>query len=339
MLWEAGFTTAAITADGQLDPAFGFAEGFETYSTDYLWLRDISPAVSWLRAAPPEPFFLFIHTYEPHSPYVHTELTEGLDPGRAEPGFNSKQYKRLRRKMSPTERRYVEALYDSGIRYTDGKIGELLDEVEQLGLLDNTIVVILSDHGEQFWEHGGWGHGKPQHEHQIRVPLILHLPPPRRRELRLAAYPAVVRQPVQLVDLYPTLLELLGVPLEHGVQGQSLVPILRGDRTPPRDAFAEATRLKRWEVKSLRNRRYKLLSYYPMELDAKPARQLLYDLANDPEERRDLAAEQPELVALLQQQLDRYLSADSTAGFAPENPEDLDPELRRQLEALGYIGN
>jgi arylsulfatase A-like enzyme len=200
-------------------------------------------------------------------------------------------------------------------------------------------VVVTSDHGEQLWEHGSWRHGQNLYDEQILVPLLLRLPPALARELGVEPGTVVERQ-VELVDLYPTLLDLLGVAREHPVQGRSLLPLLTGGEWTPRDAFAEHTNIKTWERKAFRSDRFKFVKSIP-----RPTRRArgatpyfeLYDLRRDPEERTDLSERHAEVVERLDERL-RALGA-SLQGLEDELPEDLDPELRKQLEALGYLGD
>ena len=248
VLWRHGYRTAAITAGGQLDARFGFHRGFESYRVDQ-WLRNPEQAVEHLARGRDRDDFLFLHTFEIHDPYTDTRFAEDLPSGRIRDEFAVRHQHKWRNRITDEERKYAEALYDGGIAFTDERVGTVLDGLEREGLLERTIVIVTSDHGEAFWEHGTWRHGATMYEHQLRVPLIVYLPEDLREELGTETG-LVVEQQVQLVDLYPTLLALLGIELDHEVQGRSLRPLLEGHSMAPGWAFAENTGTKSFERKA-----------------------------------------------------------------------------------------
>jgi arylsulfatase A-like enzyme len=176
------------------------------------------------------------------------------------------------------------------------------------------------------------------------VPLILHLPPELRRQLGdrrsvASLVGRVIEQQVRLVDLYPTILDLLGLPLEGPTHGHSLRPLLEGRKLAERPAFAENTNVPRFERKSLRTDRYKLVHSYPKKVSGTNApRQVeLYDLHADAGERRNLAEERIEVRRALEEELERILGGREPVVGDEAVPAELDPDLRRRLEALGYI--
>lgn len=342
MLWRAGYRTAAITGGGQIDPTFGFHAGFETYRVEY-WIHSVEAAVDWLEAGRERSDFLFLHTYEIHDPYTHTQLAGGLPPGRIEGSFSEALWRSWRRETSDDEKAYVEALYDGGIAYTDEKLGILFDELRRRGLLDRAIVVLTSDHGEQLWEHGSWRHGTTLYDHQLLVPLILHLPPELRRQLEDPVVAGrVIDSQVELIDLYPTLLDLLGIELPHQVQGRSLRPLLIGGELSPRPAFSESINIKRIERKSLRTERFKFIHSTPRKQYSRPDAveySQLFDLVKNPGESDNLVDEYADVVAALRQEIARRVSGDGTEGHPDEVPEGISPELAKQLRALGYLGD
>ncbi len=331
MLWRAGYRTRALTGGGQLHYRFGFQRGFEEYRiTD--WVRALDDAASRLAAEPERRQFIFLHTYEPHDPFTHTELAGDLKRGRIGESFSNRDHQRLKGTLTAAEKAYIRALYDGGIAFTDRQLGRLLEKLAASGVLERAIVIVTSDHGEQFWEHGSFRHGQNMYDHQLLVPLIVYLPPDLRRRLGLDPEPvaSVIRQQVRLVDLYPTIMDLLAIPLAHPVQGRSLRPLLEGRALPPVEAFAENTNVKT-ERKALRSERHKLVQ----TLGA--GRLELFDLLEDPGEQINLAAELPDLARLMAARL----AAITGEGGGPrdqELPEGIDAELRQQLEALGYLG-
>ncbi len=340
-----GFRTEALTGGGQMDFRLGFADGFDGYRV-FDWIRDLDELERCLEASAGRRRFLFLHTYEIHDPYTHTELVTGEIPEGVEPRWDKKLNALLRDELTDERKRLASELYDGGIAFADRRLGELFERFEARGVFERSIVVVTSDHGEQFWEHGSWRHGMNLFDHQLLVPLIVHLPPGVQDELgggrRLTG--RVIEQQVRLVDLHPTLLDLLGVPLEHRVDGRSLVPLLEGGELPEVDAFAESLNVKFRDAKALRSKNYKYVFSYPkapgVERGIEQQREL-YDLTRDPGEQHDLAADRPDAVAELDARLQTLLEllADPSELELDPDLEGLDPDLRERLEALGYLGD
>jgi tetratricopeptide (TPR) repeat protein len=252
--------------------------------------------LGWLRqaAAGPKPCFAFLHLYEPHSPYTPPE---------------------------PFASRYRAAPYDGEIATADAIAGDFLREVRRLGLYDRAIVVLLSDHGEGLGDHGEREHGLLLYREALQVPLLLKLPHSLQHGRRVHA-------PAQLVDVYPTLLTLLGLPVPPGLPGRSLFALDEPDRAAqaPRDIFAETfyPRLHfGWsELSSLVRDRFHYIQGPDPEL---------YDLAADPGERTDVRLDQRPAFTALRQRIQDFrhdLAAPAAA----------DEETRRRLASLGYAG-
>lgn len=348
VLYRAGYQTFAVTGGGQVDSTLGFDRGFEIYRVDD-WIHQPSRILDWIRARSERPYFLFLHCYETHEPYTHTRFAEGLPSGRLAGEFSKEIWNRLRKRFSEEEMRYAEALYDGDIAYTDARIGEFFSGFESAGELAESIVIVTSDHGEQFWEHGSWGHGQNLHDHQIHVPLLVFLPESVKAELARKSRAMGQGQPVtqgaiedqiELIDLYPTLLELLGVEMDGPVNGRSLVSLLAGQGSlPDREAFAEHTNIKENEQKALRTPRYKFMVSIPRKSSAATGESYeLYDLKRDPGERKNLAPGLSAKVVELRARIGRIMDGADSARDE-EVPADIDDALREQLKALGYIGN
>jgi arylsulfatase A-like enzyme len=300
--------------------------------------------VDWLEAGRNRRNFLFLHTFEIHDPYTDTRFAQDLPRGRFQGQFSAEDWRQAKGTLTAEEKAYVEALYDGGIAFTDQQLGLLFEELDARGLLDRAIVVITSDHGEQFWEHGSWRHGSTMYDHQLLVPLILRLPPQLRRELAgkrrdLEAAGRVVEQQVQLVDIYPTVLELLGVELEHQLQGRSLRPLLEGKELPERRAFSENTNVNSFERKAFRTQRFKFIYSFPKKSNRTASDEYceLYDLSEDPQEQHNLAAGNTELVESLREEIRALWSGEDIESLQEKVPADISPELREQLKALGYV--
>jgi len=328
LLHGAGYATGAFTGSGSISALYGFWRGFEVYDeTDKddpeRRGEDISgvfdKASSWLVAHRAEPFFLFFHSYEAHAPFVHETFLSEVPPdaGAEDP-------------------RRLEALYDGDILYADGFVGQLLALLEGLGLDDKTIVVLLSDHGEEFvprYPGKRFGHGHTLYDDLLHVPLIVRTPG-SARGLRVKAQ-------VQIIDVMPTVLELLGVVPPEGLQGVSFAPALRGEAIAARRAFAEAINYGP-ERKTLFDGGLKYIKVFPRA--DKPAREIsapvpdeeLFDLTSDPGERRSILAGGGARLDQLRKDL-QALVALNTARRGAAREQQLDEETIRRLKALGYI--
>jgi arylsulfatase A-like enzyme len=336
VLWRSGYRTLAAAGGGQLDYRLGFSRGFERYR-EFDWIRAPQAIAEEIAILGERPFFYFLHTYEVHDPYLDTRFAEGLPSGRLVGEFSHRLWRSVKRTLTAGEQAYVEALYDGDIAFTDERLGHLLAALENRGLLDHAVVVLTSDHGEQFWEHGTWRHGQSLYDHQLLVPLVVWVPPALRDAFGIPDGSAVITEPVRLVDLYPTVLNLLGVSIEHDIQGRSLVPLMQRQSLREVPALAEDLNLEHEESKAVRFRGFKYIS----RIDATGAQtRELYDLATDPGERLNLVDERPDQADRLHAHLER-LAGDEWWRSAVEETQDRDlPEdLRRKLEALGYLGN
>lgn len=230
-LGGAGFHTSGIVSSFVLDAKFGFAQGFDAYDDDFdpaaatmtkpRWQdHDVEAfdqpanlttdkAIRWLadERRPAAPFFLFVHYFDPHSPYTAPEPFAST--------FTADHHSDLERRT---------AAYDGEIVFTDREIGRLLNYLEESGLAADTLVVVTADHGEGLMQHGHPNHGVHIYEEAVRVPLLFRLPG------RIAAG-TTLGGPVELVDLSPTVLELLGLETPAELQGRSLTAALGGEAT------------------------------------------------------------------------------------------------------------
>ena len=357
-LQAAGLVTAAFTEGGFVSRAFGFDRGFAAFEEEEGTVRLVQPgepvatperqeggiahtfarAAEWLRRQRADRFFLLVHTYEAHTPYTNHDFAGGLRPGRVGSAFSLDTIARLRSgeiALDADEIEYTKALYDGDIRNADRHVETLLDTLRASGLADRTLVVVTSDHGEELADHYPTNTGS--HGHSLRDPLVmvpLIVADPGRRYPR----PEVTAQ-VRLMDVLPTIADLLGVAVEPPVEGHSLVPLMEGVETADRTALTGNTRRgpPRLGVRAL-GFKY-IVTTGPDEttppLSPPPPARQLYDLAADHAERRNLAAERPALVASLQRLLDGA-PGDRPAGEEAVI-EDGDAALRERLRALGYI--
>jgi arylsulfatase A-like enzyme len=251
--------------------------------------------------------------------------------------------------IGDADRRYVEDVYDNEIQYQDAQIGALVRELERLGLMDDTVVAVLSDHGEEFLEHGEWNHGYRMWEELLRVPLVLHVPERLRRARGLE--PRVIDAPVSQVDFLPGLLDLLGVVDRFPRQGRSWLPLLSGEDADLFPYYGED--YQAWEgdeIGAFQSGNHKLI-WRRFYAEAREELEL-YDLAADPGEQHDLAAQRPEVLANLASQREtfarlralvredlRAAGIDAAPADAHAPPVTLDAHERDELERLGYVGD
>jgi arylsulfatase A-like enzyme len=200
-----GYQTAAVISNPWMKPEFGLGQGFDTYTYLHrVHSNHVNQAaykhVRKLRQKS-EPFFLYLHYMDVHNPY---------NP----PGAYAEMYKGpLKSRAYPEKQVRLMGRYDGAIRYLDNNLGELFSFLKEEKLYDDLAIVVLADHGEQFMEQGRQGHGYHLFNEELRVPLMIKAP----------GRAGAIDQPVSLVDLYPTMLELAGVPLAKPVQGVSLI--------------------------------------------------------------------------------------------------------------------
>jgi arylsulfatase A-like enzyme len=316
-----GYHTGGFVANPTLHAGAGFERGFRTWyvpPADVRWLSrhadDINRhAVPWLRAFQRRPFFLYLHYIDPHDPYENPDMINGrafFMPGYTGPvagGWIHGIYNgRIELTQPEKDIPYIQALYDGEIRYVDRHIGALLGALDP-EVLQDTLIVLTSDHGEELHDHGGWKHGQTLYEEQVHVPLIFRWDGRIQAGTRL---PGTVR----LLDLVPTLLAAAGGKADPAWDGVDLLPALTGKgELPRRPAFAEG--LSGGPLRAAAVLDGRKLVLFNREEPFRPADALqehlwrvdlgrlgraeLYDLTQDPGERRDLAAADPQGIGRL----------------------------------------
>jgi arylsulfatase A-like enzyme len=355
-----GWVTVAFTEDAYVGSSLGFASGFDWFDdgNDVSSIagdaeRTFARAAAWLEEFGARTrFFLFVHTYEVHAPYVARDeparrLADRITPDDRRHFDGEAQLESLLRHndgralLDAADIRRYAALYAAEIGYLDRVVGAFLDRLSALGLADDTVVVLTGDHGDQFGEQGKVDHGETLHNRVLHVPLGFRWPG------RIA--PGRSDSPVQLIDVFPTILEVAGLAVPPALDGRSLAPVLLGREReiPPRAAFAEL-RADREECGRWRGSGPCRLDRYAVQTERfkyvsskVPPFERLYDLAADPLETRDVAAEHPDVLAAQRRLLEAYTAAavpPASAGQAREGtPEGVpDDATRRRLRALGY---
>jgi arylsulfatase A-like enzyme len=296
-----GYYNVAFTGGVFVGASFGFYSGFDLYNQIINQMRGTADekeggrickdsgfdnAIEWLREnGKGGPFFMFLHTYGIHASYApppeYDALFETEGKSKLGPTIARKILWDFNEGISPEgsissdDIEQIKLIYDRGIRWIDDKVGGLYNCIDSLGILDNTILIILSDHGEEFYEHGKFEH-KRLYEQDLHVPLIIRSP-------RLFPKGKTIGTKVELVDVVPTLFDILGIKPKPPIVGRSLVPIIRGaggeaQRREGRPIFGSQ---REWKSVRLGDYKYHVL-------DGDPAREMLFNLREDPLEQNNL---------------------------------------------------
>jgi arylsulfatase A-like enzyme len=317
-----------------LDSKFGFDRGFDDYRL-VPWDEDqaVRFTVSWIARHRRDTFFYFLHLFAPHSdkkllPYEASGVSQRTVAER----FGLEDYGCRRRKCAsgllrsinagdlkplPGENEVLRFLYARGVETLDRALDRLFTDLDELGLLDRMLVVVTSDHGEAFFEHGRLLHSTV-HEEILRVPLLVRWPGGEKAgEVR--------NDPTSSIDVAPTLLRAAGLPTDR-LPGRPLqeLPRTGGDQ---REVFAGTTH------KAVVAGPWKAI----FSVTGDPP--LLYGLDRDPAERHDLSGENPEVLARLRERMIAHIEAARQLAESQEPPDSvsLTPDERRRLEALGYL--
>ena len=328
-----GFETASFNGGAQLHSDFGFSRGFDIYSSyptnDYEHERfadRVAGALQWLNEKPRAQSFVFLHSYDIHSPYapdpkhlsIFSEHYSGPVPAIVTARFLHK-INIGRQRINAADRQRIIDSYDAEIRGVDEAFARFIAELKRLGIYDKSIIIVTSDHGEEFGEHGkiGW-HSHTLYDELLHVPLIVKLPQQQFANRSIA-------QQVRGIDILPTILDLLNAPALPTIEGQSLVRLMQHGVDPSLGAHAisqkDVGRPK--APSSARTERWKLY------------RHKLYDLKQDPHETTDTSSTHPTAKSELEDVVRQW-----TAPKAPTNskPVEIDTETLEQLESLGYAG-
>lgn len=308
-LREAGYATGAVVGGVWLKAAFGLDRGFDDYDDDGIGTvngrlaEDVTDrAVEWLKQTA-GPRFLFLNYFDPHSPFEPPDdfAWRFVAPDAPEGGAR------------------VIGSYDGEIAYMDHHLGRFFQALRDAGLYDDALIVVTADHGELLGEHGEMGHGRVPYQEVVHIPLIVKMPGPGGPTGRNAEW-------VQLNDVFPLILQSLGLEVPDDIQGEAPPrtdrPVVVESRTvPPWTREGEWLALIEGEMKFLWNRR---------------GRHALFDLSVDPQEQRNLASQNRQSVSSMRRRLERYLASLPPPG-AQAAPRALDPETRQALENLGYL--
>jgi arylsulfatase A-like enzyme len=334
ILHQRGFHTVAISASpivrrspSRFNPSGGFDRGFDAFHEDCVWkpAECVNAAAAEHLRNGAKPLFLYLHYIDPHGPYQPppgwrrkfasgapgkawvrrgdpNPIGDWLYKGKPNPGF------------TPDDLRYLKDLYDAEIFYFDSQFAALLAAVRRAGLLDDSIVVFVADHGEEFLEHGDVKHCRNLFDTTLHVPLLVRIPGVAAR---------TVSRPVESLDVVPTILDYLGIDARgRSFEGTSLRALIEGAKAAP----AEIQYGLQGSLRSASDGRFKLIQ----DLEGDPP--LLFDLQADPGETRNVLTQQRRAYAALHDALARWLARTEGKGAA-----DAARAAQEKLRSLGYI--
>jgi arylsulfatase A-like enzyme/Flp pilus assembly protein TadD len=306
-----GFATAAVVSSFVLDRRFNLNQGFDSYDDRFQAVHKIGDvaerkgdeatrvAIEWLEAKGREPFFLFLHYYDPHDDYEPPE---------------------------PFASQWADDGYSGEVAFADHGLGQVLAKLRTLGLYEATLVIVTGDHGEMLGEHGELNHGFFIYESALRVPLVIRVP-------GATAPGRAIDRPASLIDIVPTVTGLLGMEPPPQAQGVDLSPSLTGagGEAARRALYAETvTPTRYYGTTSLLGVIADGWKYI------ETSRPELYDLRHDPAEANNLHSKEPGRADALGRELKTILAGAAQAG-KPAESAGLDEEARQRLEALGYL--
>jgi len=376
-LRSAGYVTGSVVTNPSAGRITGLERGFDYMAEWQVPARYLNDArdrgtdsaalnhvlFEWLDKHRDEPFFLYAHATDPHAPYRPPAGFEEKFAKAAEtPAFN-RDFLKLRQMavakggfgisralatqggVNP-DRFIARAIdrYDGEVLHNDASLEQLAGKLKALGILDNTLVIVVSDHGEEFWDHGWTGHGQSLYPELSHVVLMMWNPKMIRTQAR-------VTEPVQLIDVMPTVLDLAGLKIPEGVEGQSLASFAKGGRferrTPVMTSRFAHPYSQRHELDpenhidsvALLEKNWKLI-YREKGASVGLAKVELYDRRTDRTDSNNVAAKNPQQVERMMGQITTWTSAQKQArnalGRGTKAP--LDPETAQKLRSLGYLG-
>jgi arylsulfatase A-like enzyme len=339
ILQETGFATFGMFSNPHLRAQTGFKQGWDRFRSSKGWNHLSSARVNgeffaWReKRTEGRPYFALLWYIDPHTPFQWDEEAAdwaGLDPAET---FRYKP-PRMDETASQAERENTRWRYDAAVRSVDNSLRSLVAFLREQGDYDDALVLFTSDHGESMWEHGRFGHNYGLYQHLTHVPLAIRFPAP----LRFPAFAPPAgrsRTIASSVDLLPTTLAFLGLPIGDEIQGRSLLPDLAEPAGGTAYLEQRLTRYGPYHIFGLREGRFKYIWVEEFEGDREP-RRMLFDLDADPDEKNDLAAERPELAAAFHERV-AALRRRYEAIALPRATAKPDARSRALLEKLGYL--
>ena len=324
ILAEHGYNTYAVNGNPVIKVGFNYDQGFGTWKDNFTRAARRDRVIFDSLGSYEQPFFLYLHYMDPHSPYTA--------PGDYSKFFNADYDGAVKGRNEldvsyfesrPDELEQLTALYDNEIRFVDHRIGELFERLKEAGLYEDSVIILLADHGEGFLDHGQFSHSNGLYTELIDVPLIIR--PPNQDKM-------VVDTPVQTVDILPTLLSMLGIDVDHQFMGRPIFSLIGSDEKRP--IISEQLRRQgrqRIPQVALIVENYKLIKQLTTD------DYVLFDMREDPMERENVIDSVPTAKELIEK-LDFLLEANASMYVGIEEKKTtLDAETIQQLKELGYI--
>ncbi len=318
-----GYTAAGFSGGAGVQGSYGFGRDFEVYQDDRYFAGldyGIEPALEWLKSHRGQRWFMFLHGYDSHGQYplseskleaLRSEYQGNLDGSIEEQaklrelGLDSIQDPGDRADLTAVvgeqDKEFLAAVYDQKVKDADERLGTFLNRFRAMGLLDDTLVIVISDHGDEIMEHGALDHGFTLYEEQLHVVWMMRFPGYARRQ--------DIQSPVRLVDIFPTAFDALGLDGPKGVDGRSVLPLLRGESLDL-PIYSETDYRLFVHHRMTRRGDHKLI------LDLADGEKELYDLSADPGETTDISSQNPRVTYELEQSLRGWMDGTRT------NPQD-----------------
>lgn len=338
LLIESGRVAAAFTGGAGVQSKYGFGDGFDEYLDDKPFAGldySMVPAMEWVKDHRDNPFFLFLHGYDSHGMYdlpasqrsgiteFDTDLDGSIEEQAAlrEQGLativNPGDAIDLTPVLDEQDAAYLERVYDLKVRNADERLGRFIDFLKTEGLYDNSIIVLFSDHGDEFMEHKGLDHGSTLYQEQLHVAMMIHFPGYDSRK--------DVHVPVRTIDIFPTIFDALGLAGPNEVDGSSLLPILRNPEEINGYAplvIAETDYRLFARHRMIREGDYKLI------MDLLDGKKELYNLADDPGETKNIINSQDRQSYEMEMRLRKWMEAVKT------NPDDFKDRRERHIQVF-----
>lgn len=333
-----GYLTGAFLANRFLEEDRGFTRGFHRYHKARMDASDSTErvtnhALAWIEANADKDLFLWLHYFDPHQPYTPPDEFAPNQPTaeRFRQSFPSIFWVRAGNiRFNADEMVALRALYEAEVRYVDDRVGRIFDLLRAHNLYEDALIVVTSDHGEEFWEHGGFEHGHTLYNELLKIPLLVRLPGGSMGGSRVPAR-------VSLTALYPTILELCGIPHDPSMlSAVSFAPCFGGGEIPAGDAVFKAAFPMLYEPKQA-----VYFEDFKYICNLSSGRAELYNLEADHAEGVNMAPHSPDMVArghgLLESITEEENALRAHLGVEEGETIELDPEAREELRDLGYL--
>ena len=365
VLKQNGYRTAAYVDGGWLNKKFGYDQGFDVYDDTAGHIKKINKKVmKFVKEHFQEKFFLFMHMYDVHGPYEPPHPYDRMfyqgneyDPSNHSMDFiREVGYHDYQKFGDVTDIEFVKAQYAGCVRYVDSELAKLLHLLEELRIFNDTIIVLMSDHGESLFEHHVYvGHGMFLHETEVRIPLVMKLPKDKYAQTR-------VTDQVQSIDVMPTMLDLLNLSGPEEMQGRSLTKLIEQPKVRREETYAFGETPNLPGTAFVRTNRWKYIS--PLTISPENISETLqasdkinlaqyivvgeqlYDLERDPDELNNIIDQEKDTAAALRERLEGWKSENRKQVTSFENEQRirsksggvrLSEEERDNLKSLGYV--